>query len=431
MEVSENIQLTTPETYFSLTMLSNVDANDVKLFPKLDEDARKQIEAAFNSTNNSTGLNDWNLVWGPAIYKDTTAVQPVVGNLMYVAKKDDTFFVGIAGTNPISWFGWGTEDFSVNSVVPWDANNPQFGNISYGTSVGLSKLSGLTFEGTTLLQFLKENASSSDIVFGGHSLGGTLSPVVGLQAHEAKVTTGKIMVYAFAGASPGDGQFYAHFQKSISAGSFEYQAHNNKLDIVPHGWDQLDALPQLYGQSGSSFNICQYVDKDYVTTGNINGNAKNNLINGFVQWANKQAAGHDYKSLFPLSNNSENAWFDSVDINLDQLGSTEGSCEKMYRFINSAEFLLIRPHLNTIYQKMTLTTKEVSNAEVVQFFNFLFEAGLQHVMVYFDTFLSNTTQRDALKAVIGYNASKSNKRLLEGLAFNSLNNFMGKVAREL
>ena len=48
---------------------------------------------------------------------------------MYIAKSKDNgeydhYVIAIAGTNPLSWYGWIVEDFWVNQTKPWNNGQP-------------------------------------------------------------------------------------------------------------------------------------------------------------------------------------------------------------------------------------------------------------------------------------------------------------------
>jgi hypothetical protein len=244
-------------------------------------------------------VGDWELVWGPVVWKKD-AQNPITtaDNVWYVAKKNltidniprDTYVVAISATaersltddnedidvqsvvNFTKWYGtWAQGAADPSSQVdpqPDDANNTY---ISFGTATGVYELltqapSAPSPSSLTLPKYLQQTLGPDDlVVFAGHSLGGALSPTIALGLLCANmlpnIPPGQVCTYPSAGATPGNGNFVALFKDKLPATSnqgFENWNSNivNTYDTVPCAWalsdpnkQDLDAIPTLYGNN--------------------------------------------------------------------------------------------------------------------------------------------------------------------------------------
>ncbi|HEX8087716.1 MAG TPA: hypothetical protein VF762_02610 [Blastocatellia bacterium] len=211
-------------------------------------------------------LTDWKIVWGPAVYvvepvTDPTS-EPGATNVMFVAcdQARSSYFISVAGTNSEtgSLVGF-EEDFRVHEMVPWQYG-PDAGKISLGSHLGLTVLQGLKAasdlldEETTLDVYLSHVAQTANgkvsIITGGHSLGGTLSPLVALWLRDTQDNWDKDHIVAqdgfscrrSAGVTPGDPAFAAYYKKRLP----DTISLINPLDFVTKLWDALDDIPGLY-----------------------------------------------------------------------------------------------------------------------------------------------------------------------------------------
>ncbi len=225
-------------------------------------------------------LTKWSTVWGPTMqWNKGYAPGKTSGNQYYstagtmvVFKKGSTYVVAIAGTNPVSSFGWMVEDFDVTQQVDWPNGTPN-SQITAGTAIGLNVL--LTMGGgqsagtnTTLLDYLRSEATATtgpiNVVVVGHSLGGTLSPVVATTLIDSKINNlnlkwqintpdthidlqlkpwdpnniANVSTIFFAGATPGNSNF-ANYAHSIMPSTDDLISVWGKNDVVPHGWNAL------------------------------------------------------------------------------------------------------------------------------------------------------------------------------------------------
>lgn len=194
-------------------------------------------------------IGPWRLVWGPGVYK--SALELTSSNTMFVAEQQDTkeLFIGVAGTNPFSAYAWFVEDFQVSETRPWIYGSaPECAAISKGTLRGLLAQQtmvppdGVPGANLSLQRFLTERFAEKgdpvELTVSGHSLGGALSPAVGLWLLDTRDEwdphkRATISVYAYAGPPPGNAAFadYAHAR-------FEGRLHRiaNSLDPVVHAW---------------------------------------------------------------------------------------------------------------------------------------------------------------------------------------------------
>ncbi len=223
-------------------------------------------------------IGQWDLVWGPVVFEaehpDGSVYDGVADNTMFVAQRSSggttTYVVAIAGTNPVSWYGWFFEDFDVYKSVAWasvldgnfsgersdDKTTPR---VSQGTATGLSALLQMS-DGTkgTLLEFLggitsAASSAGTEIAVTGHSLGGALSASLALYLADKQGVAGgwdanrRAVVSALpsAGATPGNAPFALHYDEVLGTRTNRIW---NGIDIVPHAWelDMLNAAPHLY-----------------------------------------------------------------------------------------------------------------------------------------------------------------------------------------
>lgn len=251
---------------FCLSMLSNTPSSITG--PECDI-AQQSTEEVINTLNKEGVIEligEWEVVWGMGVFQVSAEKKDLADNAMYVAKSKTgpiRYIIGIAGTNPSSWYAWLIEDFFVSKMIQWPYASPNglSPRISAGTATGLEHLqdmlpcAGLPGEGQTLQQFLTQAIAAEpnepiEVISSGHSLGGALSPTLALWLQDIKdewdphhKTT--VITYPSAGATAGDRDFASYSDSALSG-----RCHRiwNKLDIVPHAWnvDQLREIPTLY-----------------------------------------------------------------------------------------------------------------------------------------------------------------------------------------
>ena len=206
-------------------------------------------------------IGPWKLVWGPGVFQVLPDAIPA--NTMFLAEHEETgeLLVSIAGTNPFSAYAWFVEDFEVGETRAWSHGDaPNGAALSMGTLKGLLALQGMVpptgmpGANVSLEEFLRERFAAKggrvELTVSGHSLGGALSPTLGLwlldtQKEWDRHDRAMISVYAYAGPTPGNEAFAAYFEAR-----FGDRAHRiaNPLDVVTHAWNvgDLAAVKALY-----------------------------------------------------------------------------------------------------------------------------------------------------------------------------------------
>ena len=152
--------------------------------------------------------------------------------------------LAIRGTypDPFSSAYWddAQQDSPFGTMQPWPGATEAGALVSAGTWAGLQGLLALTGLGRTLAGVLTK-LGAADLCFTGHSLGGTLAPVLALWTAAANPAAA-LTVYAFAGMTPGNAAFAREYagEGRLAGRTWRY---NNTLDTVPYGWDRvLDTL---------------------------------------------------------------------------------------------------------------------------------------------------------------------------------------------
>lgn len=185
---------------------------------------------------------DWSIVW----IADAIAV-PV--NFAFIARSAATgaYAIAIRGTypDPFSSAYWddASQDSPTGPMQPWPgaADDAMVGG---GTWAGLQGVLALQGAGRSFPEALAALPADADLYVTGHSLGGTLAPVVALWL--AEQPGGPIAtVYAFAGMTPGNAGFAALFGTGTQLADRVWR-YNNTLDTVGYGWDRVTATIGFY-----------------------------------------------------------------------------------------------------------------------------------------------------------------------------------------
>lgn len=243
---------------FSLNQIANAASSIKASQQDLQNYAHCVVSNSLNDAEIIGMIGSWQLVWGPVIYQAPNS--DVSDNAMFVAKNDSgEYVVAIAGTNPISTFGWFVEDFRLSPPQEWSYVSPQDPSlkISYGTSVGLDILRNkMEDNGQSIEECLKGAAAEESnpvITFTGHSLGGALSPTLAMSFKDQQGQSGgwdpsanaTIKTLFTAGPTPGNDAFASHFNSSMGGNANRVW---NSIDMVPHAWqvDQLQDVNTFY-----------------------------------------------------------------------------------------------------------------------------------------------------------------------------------------
>ena len=201
------------------------------------------INAALPQIQLSSGktLEDWEVVWGPAVY--TVPGAKYQENMMYVVNKKGTsdYVIASRGTNFVSQVDWFLDDFELLYTMPWPipgahSSAPKDAAISESTSIDLNihildKLMS-DHDGIGLLQFL-HNITMSDkinVCVTGHSLGAAVANVLSLYLLENPdlwdaTMESTVSCISFAAPTIGNGSFAKNalsvFEQAANAnGSF-------------------------------------------------------------------------------------------------------------------------------------------------------------------------------------------------------------------
>lgn len=216
--------------------------------------------------------NSWECVWGPVVYCNKPISEMVVADntmALYYNSKSNAYVIGIAGTNPISTYGWFSEDFDVSTTTPWNAlvHNTQASDkacLSAGAETGLNILLDMEDAGNLeLTEFLAKDLASRPanvtLNVAGHSLGGALTQVLSLYLYETAATwntkniVSQIIAYPTAGPTVTNEELTNYFKSKTGLTqqgtlSLNYLARINDLDIIPQAWDfkTLSNAPYTY-----------------------------------------------------------------------------------------------------------------------------------------------------------------------------------------
>lgn len=190
----------------------------------------------------ATPTAGWSAAWLPS------PPDPPV-NFAFMATSADAAnaVLAIRGTypNPFSAAYWddANEDSPFGPMADWPGGGAA--KISGGTATGLANLLALTDRGgVTLDAAVAALPAGATVTVTGHSLGGTLAPVVALHLAEL-FPDRQIEAASFAGMTPGNAAFAALFGAgTIMAG--KVRRVYNTLDTVAYGWDRVLATVDFY-----------------------------------------------------------------------------------------------------------------------------------------------------------------------------------------
>jgi len=216
---------------------------------------------------------DWQVSWGPRVYKPDPEECGPVENVWFaaVSEAQKLVVVAVSGTAPPSIKDW-LDDLDVESVVDfgdWVKNwstssSPAEGvpaptvdaapntiknsYIAHGTSTGVYNILSNTDPKTNtyIWQYLLGLSPDYTVIFTGHSMGGAMSPTLGLGLTTANmIGTKKVYIMPSAGPSPGNTNFVSACRALFPSiprgpGVPDYGQLNtdfyNTNDIVPQAW---------------------------------------------------------------------------------------------------------------------------------------------------------------------------------------------------
>jgi hypothetical protein len=186
--------------------------------------------------------NDWSVVWTPGPGADPD-------NFAFVALNQSTkvAVLAIRGTypNPLSPIYWenGQQDSPFGTMAAWKGSASA--KISKGTNTGYQNLIALKdASGRSISDFVKTLDPEVVVCVTGHSLGGTLTPVMALELSEAEPQRA-IYSISFAGMTPGNADFAALFGDGTPLSGRTRRAFNT-LDSVSYGWNHVLATRNFF-----------------------------------------------------------------------------------------------------------------------------------------------------------------------------------------
>lgn len=248
---------------FSLSDIAGAAFSRTGTAAELQAIAEKALKAILADAEIQELVGTWELTWGPVVYQAEHS--SVADNTMYVARRTvagkptNEVVVAIAGTNPVSWYGWLVEDFMLSPLVPWPFGRAPAGlkpEIAHGTSVGLGILMNMESSGQTLLAYLGSltlEGRPVDVSVAGHSLGGALTYVLSLALTDLQGESTSwdphrravVSALPSAGPSPGNGDFAQYFIQRIGLRTNRVW---NSIDVVANSWQpsQLRAAAHFY-----------------------------------------------------------------------------------------------------------------------------------------------------------------------------------------
>lgn len=187
------------------------------------------------------------VVWGPA----QASKEDASYSLAYITqgRNASEYTVVIRGTELDSWDAWVTEDFDTHKTEPLTnliPGAPAGARISQGTYNGIHDLNDLVSNGQSIVQFLQQ-AKPQYLYVTGHSLGGTLTPVMYAYLKSILDVGGRgpgMALWSFAGLTPGNGDFNTYLD-SLGNPAFPWR-HYNTLDIAPDCWGNKAGIETIY-----------------------------------------------------------------------------------------------------------------------------------------------------------------------------------------
>jgi len=204
--------------------------------------AASDIKRYLETAQPTAGI--WELDWLPDCGKSPA-------NFAYAARNVETGdrVIAIRGTypNPLSSAYWedGHQDSPFGDMVAWPGTSAA--KISQGTNTGFQNLLTLqNADKTDLKTYVGGLPSEARIWVTGHSLGGTLTPVLALWLTETfGERSSLVMATSFAGLTPGNAEFAALFGEGTALEGKIRRVYNT-LDTVPYGWDRVYATHDFY-----------------------------------------------------------------------------------------------------------------------------------------------------------------------------------------
>lgn len=188
---------------------------------------------------------EWSIIWIPAAGQNPD-------NLAYIALNEQagSAVLAIRGTypDPLSPIYWnnGQQDSPFGPMVAW--KDSASAKISGGTNTGYMNLSGLLdADGRTIAEAVAALDPGISLCVTGHSLGGTLAPVLALDLADREPDRA-IYSVSFAGMTPGNAAFAALFDRDGGLSGRTRRVFNT-IDSVSYGWNAVLATRNFFTPS--------------------------------------------------------------------------------------------------------------------------------------------------------------------------------------
>ncbi len=192
-------------------------------------------------------------VWEP-LWVAETLPDPVTFAFLARHRETGEYVLSIRGTypDPFNRAYWddGNLDKPFGTMQPWPGAQSGSAKISKGAWSAFQILLALqkdpfsTLPQQSLEQALLALPAGTVLTITGHSLGGTLAPVIALWLSE-RPNAVAANVFAFAGMTPGNRQFARLFGAGTLLADRVFR-YNNTLDTVPYGWDRVWQTHKFY-----------------------------------------------------------------------------------------------------------------------------------------------------------------------------------------
>lgn len=254
--------MTTQYTPIQVMLTLAFIADEGLLIRKSECDAERELSVKIaNHLKTMAPVKDnWELVWGPCVYK-FPLIAKYSDNMVFVVQSTQDrskYVLALSGTNPYEITDWVFEDFLVASTASWAFGNPPPGTkITHSAALSLSILQslkpchGIAGDDMRLLDFFNRTPNISELTVTGHSLGGEMASTAALWLADTQGVSwdmqkqAQVSAYCYAGPTAGNSAWANYFHQRLGD-----NAHRiwNRLDVVPHAWQLSDMkeIPNLY-----------------------------------------------------------------------------------------------------------------------------------------------------------------------------------------
>ncbi len=240
----------------------------------LQETADKIVKKMFDDENIKNLIGKWELTWGVGVFQSGSS--DVADKTMFLAKYDgkvpgvdsdkvDSYVLSIAGTNMQSNYTLLFENMGIINMEEWEPEIEEYKNmknckVADGFALGLDNLQNKTkVKGSDekiwekieeLVEEAKKRGKNIGITVVGHSLGGALAQLMGLELVERIYKRNwqkicRIKVSSLGSPSPGNAAWRTYYNNAMN-GQYSYP----KSDITLHSWNVLDPVPLLATEEG-------------------------------------------------------------------------------------------------------------------------------------------------------------------------------------